>query len=136
MIYVAGPFFNPKERMYLNEMIEWIKREYPNEELFIPMEHFIPNGANLPNNEWAKKVYDMDVEALDKCDKVCALYLGHYSDTGTAWEIGYATAMKKLILLYVPRAYSNMDMSIMPVSSAHVVFDEIGRVSKSIYNQK
>ena len=48
MIYVAGPFFNPKERMHLNEMIEWIKREYPNEELFIPMEHFIPNDANLP----------------------------------------------------------------------------------------
>ena len=52
MIYVAGPFFNPKERMHLNEMIEWIKREYPNEELFIPMEHFIQNGANLPNVEW------------------------------------------------------------------------------------
>lgn len=136
-IYIAGPFFTPKERMYLNEMISYVKKKSPSAELFIPMEHFVPNGANLPNDEWASKVFDIDVDSLEMCDTVYALYLGHYSDTGTAWEIGYASAKGKRVNLYVPRAFSNTDMSIMPLNSSVSICDEIDEnINKSIYNQK
>ena len=66
MIYIAGPFFTDKERAFLKTVIESVKKFFPNEELFIPMEHFIPNGENLSNNEWAEAVFKMDVEALNK----------------------------------------------------------------------
>ena len=58
------------------------------------MEHFISDGENLSNNEWAEAVFKMKVEALNKCNRVVAAYLGLRSDTGTAWEIGYAYAKK------------------------------------------
>ena len=72
MIYIAGPFFTDKERAFLKTVIESVKKFFPNEELFIPMEHFIPNGENLSNNEWAEAVFKMDVEALNKCNHVVA----------------------------------------------------------------
>ena len=78
---------------------------------------------------WAKKVFDMDVEELDDADLVFALYLGHYSDTGTAWEIGYAYARGIPVLLYCPKI--NSDVSIMPFQSAEVI-----RFNKQLYNQK
>ena len=54
MIYIAGPFFTDKERDFLKIVIDTVKKYFPNEELFIPMEHFIPDGENLSNNEWAE----------------------------------------------------------------------------------
>ena len=129
MIYIAGPFFNDNERIYLNEMIERVKQIWPDQELFIPMEHFIEGGEEMSNKDWAYRVFDMDVQELCDADMVFALYLGHYSDTGTAWEIGYAYAIGTPVLLYCPK--TNSDVSIMPFQSAEVI-----RFNKQLYNQK
>ena len=119
MIYIAGPFFTDEERAFLKIVIESVKEIFPNEELFIPMEHFIPNGENLSNNEWAEAVFKMDVEALNKCDRVVAAYLGLRSDTGTAWEIGYAYARSIPIdLILSPEALEG-EVSIMPIQSSN-----------------
>ena len=122
MIYIAGPFFTDKERTFLKIVIESVKEYFPNEELFIPMEHFIPNGENLPNNEWAEAVFKMDVEALNKCDRVIAAYLGLYSDTGTAWEIGYAYAKGIPVTLILSNEALNGNVSIMPIQSSNCPF--------------
>ena len=119
MIYIAGPFFTDKERAFLKIVIESVKEICPNEELFIPMEHFIPNGENLSNNEWAEAVFKMDVEALNKCDRVVAAYLGLRSDTGTAWEIGYAYAKDIPVNLIIPPEVFKEEMSIMPIQSSN-----------------
>ena len=119
MIYIAGPFFTDEERAFLKIVIESVKEIFPNEELFIPMEHFIPNGENLSNNEWAEAVFKMDVEALNKCDHVVAAYLGLRSDTGTAWEIGYAYAKGIPVdLILSPEALEG-EVSIMPIQSSN-----------------
>ena len=129
MIYIAGPFFTDKERAFLKVVIESVKKFFPNEELFIPMEHFIPNGENLSNNEWAEAVFKMDVEALNKCNRVVAAYLGLRSDTGTAWEIGYAYAKGIPVnLILSPEAFEG-EVSIMPIQSSNYS-------RKTIVNQK
>ena len=119
MIYIAGPFFTDKERTFLKVLIKSVKKMFPNEELFIPMEHFIPNGENLSNNEWAEAVFKMDVEALNKCDRVVAAYLGLRSDTGTAWEIGYAYAKNIPVYLILSPEALNGEVSIMPIQSSN-----------------
>ena len=129
MIYIAGPFFTDKERVFLKTIIESVKKFFPNEELFIPMEHFIPNGDNLSNNEWAEAVFKMDVEALNKCNHVVAAYLGLRSDTGTAWEIGYAYAKGIPITLVLSPEALNGEVSIMPIQSSNYLF-------KTTLNQK
>ncbi|HAV91223.1 MAG TPA: nucleoside 2-deoxyribosyltransferase, partial [Eubacterium sp.] len=40
-----------------------------------------------------------DVRGIDACDVVVALYYGGYSDSGTAWEIGYAHASHKPVVV-------------------------------------
>ena len=129
MIYIAGPFFTDEERAFLKIVIESVKEIFPNEELFIPMEHFIPNGENLSNNEWAEAVFKMDVEALNKCDRVVAAYLGLRSDTGTAWEIGYAYAKGIPVDLILSLEALSGEVSIMPIQSSNYS-------RKTIVNQK
>ena len=129
MIYIAGPFFTDEERDFLKIVIESTKEFFPDEELFIPMEHFIPNGENLSNNEWAEAVFKMDVEALNKCDRVIAAYLGLYSDTGTAWEIGYAYAKGIPVTLILHSDALEGEVSIMPIQSSNNPF-------KTTLNQK
>ena len=119
MIYIAGPFFTDEERAFLKIVIESVKETFPNEELFIPMEHFIPNGENLSNNEWAEAVFKMDVEALNKCDRVVAAYIGFRSDTGTAWEIGYAYAKGIPVDLILSLEALSGEVSIMPIQSSN-----------------
>ena len=119
MIYIAGPFFTDKERAFLKIVIESVKEICPNEELFIPMEHFISDGENLSNNEWAEAVFKMKVEALNKCNRVVAAYLGLRSDTGTAWEIGYAYAKGIPVNLIIPPEVFKEEMSIMPIQSSN-----------------
>ena len=119
MIYIAGPFFTDKERTFLEIVIKSVKEMFPNEKLFIPMEHFIPDGENLSNNEWAEAVFKMDVEALNKCNRVIAAYSGLYSDTGTAWEIGYAYAKGIPVNLMLPLEALNGEVSIMPIQSSN-----------------
>ena len=119
MIYIAGPFFTDKERTFLKIVIESAKEVFPNEEFFIPMEHFIPNGENLSNNEWAEAVFKTKVEALNKCNRVVAAYLGLRSDTGTAWEIGYAYAKNIPVSLILSPEALNGEVSIMPIQSSN-----------------
>ena len=113
MIYIAGPFFTDKERAFLKIVIESAKEVFPNEELFIP------NGENLSNNEWAEAVFKMNVEALNKCNRVIAAYSGLYSDTGTAWEIGYAYAKGIPVNLILSPEALNGEVSIMPIQSSN-----------------
>ena len=129
MIYIAGHFFTDRERALLKKVIHRTKEAYPNEELFIPMEHFIPNGENLSNNEWAEAVFKMDVAALDKSNLVIASYLGLRSDTGTAWEIGYAYAKGIPVTLILHSDALEGEVSIMPIQSSNNPF-------KTTLNQK
>ena len=48
----------------------------------------------MSNAEWARKVFVNDVDAIHSCDVVMVLNFGMYSDSGTAWEAGYAYALK------------------------------------------
>lgn len=121
-IYVAGPFFNKEERSLMNKLQAHLLEFYnPRDfEFFFPMEHFIPNGRNIENSEWAKRVYQVDTRALDSSDLVLAVYHGHYSDSGTAYEIGYAAA--KGIPVGVLIVNDGIDHSLMITSSKLCTF--------------
>lgn len=122
-IYVAGPFFKPGERERLEQLRKLFKEDsfFDNYELFFPMDHFIPNGENMSNWEWAKAVFEMDTNALLDADIVVAVYDKHYSDSGTAWELGYAYALGIPVILLCTDL--NADNSIMPLCAATKIYD-------------
>ena len=106
-IYLAGPFFSEaqiKNVEYAESVLA--KRGL---DVFSPMRHTVdaPEGTS----EWARGIFELDRNQIEKADAVLALYYGANSDTGTAWECGYAYALgKPVILVHVENADSNLMM--------------------------
>ena len=95
-IYLAGPFFNEEEVRnieYAEQVLQKKGLDY-----FSPMRH--EERTEEPGTfAWAKKLFEMDRQAIDEADALVVLYYGNYSDTGTAWECGYAYAKEKPVVL-------------------------------------
>lgn len=95
-IYLAGPC--DSENRSLMVAAAKLLRKY-NLEVYCPFELKIENAWDYPQEEWAQKVFEKDVEAINRCD--CMLYIsrGRMSSAGSNWEQGYAYALKKRIVV-------------------------------------
>lgn len=104
-IYIASPFFNDKETETLLKVEKiLIARGL---DVFSPREHQF-SKENIEKFEWSKKTFNSDKKAIDGCDVVVMLYFGNYSDSGTAWECGYAYATKKPVIVLQLGESSNL----------------------------
>lgn len=121
-VYIAGPFFKEGERERLEQLREFFNNDefFDDYEFFFPMDHFIPGGEEMSNGEWAWNVFEMDTKALVDSDLVIAVYDGHYSDTGTGWELGYAYGLGIPTLLLCTDL--ERDNSIMPMVAANKIY--------------
>ena len=95
--YLAAPFFKEDELEVYHKVISFL-REVEKYDLYVPMEHNIPNAWDMSNAEWAKAVFDEDVKAINEAKIVFVINFGMYSDSGTAWEAGYAFAKGKFVI--------------------------------------
>ena len=95
-IYLASPFFNEAEIEVYRRAITLLRAE--GYEVYVPQEHTIENAWSLSNEDWAGQVFIADLYAIDGCDVVMVLNFGMYSDSGTAWEAGYAFAKGKKVV--------------------------------------
>ena len=95
-IYLASPFFNDNENLFVF-LAECILRDR-GFGVFSPRENEVREGAEVGTPTWAYETFNRDVEAIDNCDAVVMLYHGNYSDSGTAWECGYAFATNKPVI--------------------------------------
>lgn len=90
-IYLASPFFNDEENAWVKNA-EKILRDR-GFEVYSPREHEVRDTDAVGTPKWARDTFRHDVHAIDESDCVVMLYHGNYSDSGTAWECGYAYAM-------------------------------------------
>ena len=95
-VYLASPFFNEKENEVYKSVIKSLRND--RHKVFVPKEHTIPNAWDLPNAVWGESVFAVDILGIQKCDVVVVLNFGMYSDSGTAWECGYAYALGKKVV--------------------------------------
>lgn len=132
--YIAGPFFREGERERLEKLREFFKSDefFNKYEFFFPMDHKIPGGESMPNGEWAWNVFEMDVKELATSKLVVAVYDTHYSDTGTAWELGFAYANHIPVLLLCTNL--NADNSIMPLIAADKIYQYDKFVNGEYFN--
>ena len=96
-IYLASPLFTEFERENVKAVANYLRSK--GHSVYVPMEHSIENAWDYPNHEWAQMVFDEDVKAIRECDEVHCIYYGLYSDSGTAWECGFAYALGKPVEL-------------------------------------
>ncbi|MBW1605469.1 nucleoside 2-deoxyribosyltransferase [Lactobacillus sp. Sy-1] len=112
-IYLAGPFFDDNQVARI-ERVEEALTNNPTVGSF-----FSPRTANFPDEkegtvDWAKKVYRKDVDELEASDLVVAVldFKDGYVDSGTAFEIGYATNLgKDIIVLHENEGIVNLMIS-------------------------
>lgn len=97
-IYLASPLFTEYEREQVRQIAKALRTD--NNEVYVPMEHTIKNAWEMNNAEWGKAVFEEDVKAIRDCDQVVCIYYGLYSDSGTAWECGFAYGIGKPVVLY------------------------------------
>ena len=128
-VYLASPFFNEPEQIFYRQAIKELRAEGHN--VYVPQEHTIEGAWEMSNEMWAKCVFEDDVTAINNCDVVVALNFGMYSDSGTAWECGYARALGTAVV-QVLCGEPNTTYSMMMISSASKVvpFENVGLFNK------
>ena len=104
-IYLASPFFNENELEYVTKA-ETILRSR-GFDVYSPREHEV-RDKEVGTPEWSKAIFIEDKVAIDKCNLVVLLYHGAYSDSGTAWECGYAYGRGKAVVVVQLGQNSNL----------------------------
>ena len=97
-IYIASPLFTAEEKRVINKVAKVLHRA--GIDTYLPMEHGVPDAWSYTNEEWARKMFILDKEAIDECDGVLCIYYGMNSDSGTAWEVGYAYGKEKQVVIF------------------------------------
>ena len=120
-IYLASPFFNKEEITVYQRVIGSLRANEENV-VYVPQEHEVPHAWDLPHRVWANAVYEADIEAIQNSDVVMVLNFGMYSDSGTAWEAGYALGLGKIVV-QVLCGDENTTYSLMMFNGAHRVIN-------------
>jgi nucleoside 2-deoxyribosyltransferase len=130
MIYIAAPFFNSKQIDFVME-IENILDEYD-------MEYFSPRSFGiihkLSDEDKAKRIkaiYECNVEKICEADTMIAVI--DDLDTGTIWEMGYATAIDIDII-----SISNHDygLNVMLANSVRCHIKHIDDIPNAVANKE
>lgn len=95
-IYLATPFL--QERRSDMDKAKTILREQGHD-VYVPVENFIPNAWDYPNDEWGLMVFTSDVKAIDNCDVLVLLSYGRLGTAGCNWEAGYAFGKGKKVIV-------------------------------------
>lgn len=88
-IYLAGPC-DTENRTMMVQIARYLREK--EQEVYCPWELKIEDAWDISQEEWAKKVFEADVAAIDNSDMVLIISLGRVSTAGTNWEQGYAYA--------------------------------------------
>lgn len=89
MIYIAAPFFTPKQVAF----VESIEKALDNERIkyYSPRsEGVLMDLSETARRKTKKDIYERNVQMIKECNYMVAIIDDR--DIGTIWEMGYATA--------------------------------------------
>lgn len=118
-IYLASPFFNDDELLDMVKVLGTLRNKGLN--VFSPYENQ-NKQLEFASDPWREATFNSDVSNIDSADVVVAIANGNYMDSGTAWEIGYAYANKKPIILV---NLNKEPVNLMISDSIHAYIDSI-----------
>jgi len=122
-VYLAAPLFSEAERTY-NASIAGLLRNNLFD-VFLPQE--TGDDSETRNKEGQVKIFADNVSALKNSDILTAVIDGADADSGTSWEMGYASALgKKIIALRTDfrRSGSHEKVNLMLEESSTVVISK------------
>ena len=123
-IYLASPFFNDEELLDMVKVLGCLRNKKL--DVFSPFENQ-NKSLEFCSKPWRDETFKSDVDHIDWCDIVVAVVKGNYMDSGTAWEIGYAFATKKPVIVVNMRKET---VNLMIADSLHAHIDSIEELEK------
>lgn len=120
-VYLAGPFFDDTEI----QNIEYAEKVLSEKGLsyFSPLRY---TGKNeYGTSEWAYEIFETDKAEIEKADVVVALNYGNYSDSGTAWECGYAAGIGKPVILVHTDRNGNSNLMMHCGATTNIYLDDL-----------
>ena len=106
-MYLAGSCSKDK-RKFMEKIADFLR--YNDFEVYCPFELKIPDAWSYSQEEWARKVFEKDKEAIDNCEIFLMISEGRTSSAGTNWEQGYAYALGKKVIVF---QYTDAETSLM-----------------------
>ena len=104
-VYLASPFFNQTEIKFVNQVEAILKEKGLT--VFSPMKNQMDH-LEVGSRQWSIETFMNDVKFIKWSEVVVGIYHGNYSDSGTAWELGYAYATDKPVILIHVGENSNL----------------------------
>lgn len=101
-LYLAGPFFDDEQVNRIERIEKALDANKTVSDYFSPRNSNVNDGAEIGSSQWSKDVFQLDVDEIKKADAVIAIidYVDDNVDSGTAFEIGYAFAIGKPVVLF------------------------------------
>lgn len=93
-VYLAAPLFSEAEREYNRTIAGLLKENFF--DVFLPQENGDISAAR--DRQAHLRIFEQNKRALDNADFVVAIIDGADADSGTAWEMGYASAVSKPVI--------------------------------------
>jgi nucleoside 2-deoxyribosyltransferase len=91
-VYLAAPLFSEAERDFNRKLRDEIKKNGFN--VFLPQE----DSNNAKGEKRQEIIFNKNRNAIESSDIIVAVVDGIDIDSGTAWEIGYASAKGKPVI--------------------------------------
>lgn len=124
-IYLASPFFNDYEIQCVEhaEKILFSRGFH----VFSPRLNEVRDEITANQAWWSKETFMNDRRFIDWADVVVMLYHGSYSDSGTAWEAGYAYGTHKpVVVVHVGKDKENgSNLMVHEGSHTNITLEEL-----------
>lgn len=127
-VYLAGPFFDDEQIDRISRMEEALTANAKVASFFSPRKAELSEELVMGTPEWAAAVFEVDRENIDDADVVTAVidYEDTHVDPGTAWEIGYANAIGKPVILVKEKTDGSVNL--MMGIPAHGVLTSVSEI--------
>lgn len=93
-IYLAAPLFSEAQRVYNAGLADILTSQY----YAVHLPQNAEDTATSRSENRERLIYQWNLDALRSSDIVVAVIDGSDADSGTAWEMGYATALGKRVI--------------------------------------
>ncbi|MER3447077.1 MAG: nucleoside 2-deoxyribosyltransferase [Candidatus Dadabacteria bacterium] len=122
-IYLAGPLFTQAERRWNRELAAALVKLKPDLEIILPQDvesEFRDDRLDF------NAIFRQNIESIEISDAIVAILDGSDSDSGTAWECGYAYAKGKPVISVRTdfRASEDGNLNAMLSQSSDIVFQK------------
>lgn len=137
-IYLGSPFFNQDQLHRVKRVEKALEENKTVTEVFSPRLQQVDHLEH-GSDEWREVVYNNDIKHVEWCDAIVAVhdYEGKHVDPGTAFEIGYAKAKKKFVVIYQEKDPEHeAPVNLMLADSLDVYLQDIDNLKSYDFNEK